>query len=133
MTTTYLTSDVVCYAAAILVNIWARGALAVRDQHSGIGSMRQYFTVNLAAAIWRTLFATAYFIWWLHDPQLVSKWFDWVGSFFSGATKAFLESMEFPLNPGTAILYGLGFDTAFDKVLKYFGIEKSVPPLAGGI
>lgn len=122
-------ADIICYAAAILVNMWARGALTVRDPHSGVKTLRQYLSVNLAAAIWRTLFATAYFIWWLHDPQLVSRWFDWLGSFFSAGTKAFLESIEFPLNPGTAILYGLGFDTALDKVLKYFGIEKSVPAI----
>lgn len=123
-------ADIICYAAAIVVNIWARGALTVRDPHSGVRSLRQYFTVNLAAGVWRVLFASAYFIWWLNDPQLVSRWFDWLGSFFSGGTKTFLESIEFPLNAGTAILYGLGFDTALDKVLKYFGIEKSVPTVA---
>jgi hypothetical protein len=126
-------AEVLSYALGVGANIVARASLAVRDKNSGIDSWGKYARLNLAALVLRTLLASGYFAWWLHDPQLVSHFFDFIGSFFSGGTKTFLESIEFPLNGGTALLYGLAADSVIDKLLRYFNLEKTLPQVIGGV
>ena len=102
-------------AASTLLRAWQD----VNDSDNAITTYREYFRKKAVLIGVRAVACTGFFIWWFNDPSLVSKLFDAIGSMFSDPTKSIISAIEFPLNVGTAMIYGVSCDSVLDKFITW--------------
>ena len=127
--TTY--SLFLAYLAAIVMNTVGRAWATILDPLHAVTSWRAYFRAAAFPVGLRFLLCTGFFVWWWHDPSLVSTLFDKIGGTFSDPLRSIIMGIEFPLNFGTAMIYGVCCDSALDKLLAILGVRNLLPRRPG--
>ena len=117
---------------------WSKAVLSARSKaNPAVNTVWQWFSWQGPIVGLRFLLATAIFWWWFNDPTLVDKFFDSVAAHLSeGMWKTFIESISFPLNPGTAIMFGVAIDAILDKAIglasKFIpALTREIPSVGG--
>lgn len=114
-TVVFFAAYIIAFAASTLFRAWDD----VHDSDNAITTYREYFKKKAVLIGVRSLGCTGFFIWWFDDPTLVSRIFDLIGAQFSDPLKSIIQGFEFPMNIGTAMIYGVACDSVLDKIINY--------------
>lgn len=115
-----------------IIYMLMRAGLSAGSKLTPWNSLREYWKCHWPALMFRFFIAEMFFIWWTGDPQLVDRGFDSVATNLQpGMLRSVIEGIHFPLNYGTAGIYGVLGDVGLDWFSVLIpGLRAKIPTLS---